>query len=399
MTRWLRTDKDDVLAVLKQKDFRKFTGPPEHWLTTFNTKFWGLESKYRKKWDKDIDVGDAFVFHSTGIEYLDQRARLPTGVIGVGIVGGRTTKSTKEWIGEIREKNDWPLLVHFSEIWWFGDAKGIVDEPMRTKLERGEPYIVEDLRRLTQNCVTFEEMRQNGCAIPAQGSMQNISDARRGKLVDLIADRLDEAVVGASPVEQERQEVFEVKSEKDIARQIAKWTKNLRDVNLKETPEEAVEREQRLVSYFSNLEAQERASSAHSKTMLVLAKYLTDHGTVPKTSVIDLLAERGGRVFIFEVKSIRTENFRHQTRMAVGQLVDYEYFQVRRRNGTQEKRVVKCVVYSKKPPSEIAEFLEVSGFKVFWTERDNLEGTDESMRTLSDFLAESRKEKTNLEGD
>jgi hypothetical protein len=74
--------------------------------------------------------------------------------------------------------------------------------------------------------------------------------------------------------------------------------------------------------------------------------------------------------------------------MAIGQLFDYEYFQIRRRDEAQEKGVVKCVFYSKRPPSEIAEFLEESGFKVLWTERDDLQGTAESMRSLTEFLSE-----------
>ncbi|MFC2062328.1 hypothetical protein ACFLS8_00190 [Chloroflexota bacterium] len=79
-------NKESIVKVLKLKRFKKLTGPPEHWLTTFNTKFWGLETKYGNEWNS-INVGDLFLLHSTGIEYLTQKPKLVTGIIGIGIVG------------------------------------------------------------------------------------------------------------------------------------------------------------------------------------------------------------------------------------------------------------------------------------------------------------------------
>ena len=217
--------------------------------------------------------------------------------------------------------------------------------------------------------------------------MQNISDARRSRLVDLLAGRLREPMAGAVQTEQDRDEVLEIRTEADITNQIARWTKSLRDLNLKETPEEAEERERKLISYYGNMEAQDRASGAHAKTLAVLANYLLARGVKPKASVIDLFAERGEVAFIFEVKSIHTENFRHQTRMAIGQLIDYEYFQVRRSDQGRTMKVEKCLVYSKKPPLEIAEFLLKSGFQVFWTRDGDLEGAAESLKALSEFTS------------
>ena len=110
-----------IAELLKLKEFRKLTGPPEHWLTTFNRKFWGLEDKYRNEWEQ-IQPGDLFVLHSMGTQYLGTKPRVETGIIGVGVTAGTSVKSNPEWIGEFQGKNDWPLLIHFSEIWWFGGA-------------------------------------------------------------------------------------------------------------------------------------------------------------------------------------------------------------------------------------------------------------------------------------
>jgi len=109
---------NNLVAQLRMKEFKKFTGPIEHWLTTFEKGFWGLETKYLGKWN-EIEVGDIFVFHASEPEYISVPSPLKphTGIIGIGIVGGKSRKETLEWIGEIKSNsNKWPLLVHFSEI-------------------------------------------------------------------------------------------------------------------------------------------------------------------------------------------------------------------------------------------------------------------------------------------
>ncbi|MEM3828895.1 MAG: hypothetical protein QXP36_06755, partial [Conexivisphaerales archaeon] len=94
-----------------------FTGPPEHWLTTFNTKFWGLNDENKKFWRENIQVGDIFLFHSTSTKYLQTKPKMPSGIIGIGIVGGKRRKESLEWLEEIKTgKNEWPLVVDFSEI-------------------------------------------------------------------------------------------------------------------------------------------------------------------------------------------------------------------------------------------------------------------------------------------
>jgi hypothetical protein len=57
----------DFTSALDTKQFFRFTGPPEHWLTAIKYMTWGLEEKHRGKW-KSIQTGDIFFIHSTGAQ-------------------------------------------------------------------------------------------------------------------------------------------------------------------------------------------------------------------------------------------------------------------------------------------------------------------------------------------
>ena len=121
-----------LLDAFTDSTVYKLTGPAEHWLTTFNTSFWGLEEKYRNTWGRLVS-GDVCVFHSSRTQYLASEPAVTPGVIGVGIVAKRSEKSTQEWIAEMKTELRWPLLIHFMPIWWFGATESITDEPIRSK--------------------------------------------------------------------------------------------------------------------------------------------------------------------------------------------------------------------------------------------------------------------------
>ena len=65
-------DRESLVAALKSDPIRKLTGPPEHWLTTFHTGFWGLTESQRGKWE-ELQPGDLFVFHSTYAKYVSAK--------------------------------------------------------------------------------------------------------------------------------------------------------------------------------------------------------------------------------------------------------------------------------------------------------------------------------------
>ena len=47
----------DFTPSLNAKNFFRFTGPPENWLTAIKFMTWGLEEKYLSRW-KEIQTGD-----------------------------------------------------------------------------------------------------------------------------------------------------------------------------------------------------------------------------------------------------------------------------------------------------------------------------------------------------
>lgn len=177
-----------------------------------------------------------------------------------------------------------------------------------------------------------------------------------------------------------------IDNEGDLIKNIA-LRYSLKGIDLDETEERASKRESKQITYETNWLAQEKANSSHRKTVKLLAGYLMDHGVTPKQSVIDTLCEKNKNIFIFEVKSIHSGNFIHQTRMALGQLLDYEYFQIKTQAENKGKSIVRGIVYNKKPTEIIIDFLKTYEFFVFWTKGKNLSGDKGSMKILDKFLS------------
>src|SRR5882724_13529960 len=111
----------DFSAGLNQKQFFRFTGPPEHWLTAVKYFTWGLEAHLEDRWKK-IQTGDIFFIHSTGSQNSAFK-NAASGIIGIGVVGfDFSKKGDYLWRYEIENKvNRWPLLVPLTEVYLFGE--------------------------------------------------------------------------------------------------------------------------------------------------------------------------------------------------------------------------------------------------------------------------------------
>lgn len=160
--------------------FRKLTGPIEHWLTTYHQGYWGFRSDKQEAWE-NINVDDVFVFHASASELLElprgALTDIETGIIGLGRVGAKSTKNEPVWWEELYRAGDYPYLIHFSEIYWFGDTDQIRDVSVEDK-EIDE--MITDIHNLAENMVTFGEMRnRTGYQIPAQGSPTNINSPEK----------------------------------------------------------------------------------------------------------------------------------------------------------------------------------------------------------------------------
>lgn len=163
--------------------------------------------------------------------------------------------------------------------------------------------------------------------------------------------------------------------------------RNLKEIDQDETEEKAFFRENGQISYTKNEEKQEKANKQHRNTLSQFKKYLLSQKLVPKESkVIDLLVENKNKVFIFEVKSIHKDNFKYQTRSAIGQLFEYEYFQVKKKSNFKYMEIQKSVIYSKEPPKRFIDFLEACNFGVYWISNNEITGSEESMKLLTSFV-------------
>jgi hypothetical protein len=71
----------------------------------------------------------------------------------------------------------------------------------------------------------------------------------------------------------------------------------------------------------------------------------------------------------------------------MGQLLDYEYFQIMTKPENKGKNIIRAIVYSKQPTKEIVDFLRTYQFSVFWSKAGKLSGSAKSMQVLAEFLS------------
>ena len=377
----------ELLKALKAQPLRKLTGPPEHWLTTLHTGFWGLTEDNRDKWS-DLSEGDLFVLHATAPVYI-KAPGLTGGVIGVGVLEATSEKRSLEWLEEIRsEENGWPLLLHFKEVWWFGDTAAIEDEPIRGKIAEGNDYLARDCRALLENRVSFGEMRKLKFQVPAQGSMARLKDENRDKLIRLLEPRLTRSL--SRDVAPGRSAFSEVDPEDESLENLKRHSWGLKEIDPEESEEEASEREEQTITYTRNARAQEKASQGHRKLRRTVSQHLIELGLKPIESRIDVYVQKKAEAIVFELKTIHSKNFRTQTRSAVGQLFEYEYFEVPVLPDGSLPKVLKAVVYNKQPPGEILRYLASLDILSFWTtDGGDLTGSENAREVLWDFAGGS----------
>lgn len=255
-------------------------------------------------------------------------------------------------------------------------------------MNKGEAYITEDCKKLLKNAITFQEMKENNCVIPPQGSVGNVSSERRDRLTQLLVSKLSNVTVITGEItEPAPSQPVKLESSEDIDENAKRLARNLREFNPDEIEEEAVERVKKEITYEARTEAQERANRLHKQTLDTLRRYVQRNGIIPMQSDIDLYIEKGNNIFIFEVKSIHGGNFKSQTRKAIAQILEYEYFDVATLSQNKGKTIYKGIVYSQKPPNDFIQFLTFNRVYIFWIEDGKLAGTEESMKKLDEIVS------------
>lgn len=116
----------------------------------------------------------------------------------------------------------------------------------------------------------------------------------------------------------------------------------------------------------------ERANNEHKRTQKVLEDFLHENGfRLSNSKLIDLMSEIGGKVSIYEVKSINQENERSQVRHAVSQLFEYRFLH-------KMPNADLYIVFSTELFSGwLIEYLRNLGIGVLWVTNGEIAGPDQ----------------------
>jgi MoxR-like ATPase len=192
-----------LVELIEDSDLpiRKFTAPPEYWLTAVQYGTVSFESETEHIWES-IESGTIAFLHTrseAATESIDDQSH---GIFGVGIIGEKSTKDDRWWTDETQE-DPFPYLAGFDELYLTSDLARLntsksVDEMSQSELE-------DQMAALTTDLLEFERIRsiceeKNGISFPAQGAHGIFRDndgspdyERPRALLDALADRLNPA--------------------------------------------------------------------------------------------------------------------------------------------------------------------------------------------------------------
>jgi hypothetical protein len=346
-------------------------------LTTYHTGYWGFRSDKETAW-KEIDEGEVFLFHASGSKFLDVPQKevrdVGKGVVGLGRVGAKSSKEEPAWWEELHSNGYYPYLIHFSEIYWFGDTASIRDAPVCDKTVE---EMVADVHALNENIISFGEMKERtGYQIPAQGSPGNVKYPE--KLFPLLVERIrgtdpenhDLSTVEREDSWSESASVRERSRDRDLDAESASTQEVSYEASVGETMEGWIDHEHALDTFEDVL--------------------LEAHFEGGETDSSDILAWHGDDVVIVEAKSIHGNNERTQIRKALGQIHEYSYFDVEQDSDLAEKSLTRCLLLTREPSHEYLDFLsdlQSEGIFTFWTDEFEIQGLPESMARLEALTA------------
>jgi hypothetical protein len=338
----------DFTPSLNAKKFFRFTGPPEHWLTAIKFMTWGLEEKFRNRW-QEIQTGDIFFIHSTGSQTSLFNNAKP-GIIGIGVVGSNfSVKDYCLWIREHKDHiNRWPLLVPLSEIYLFSDLpqpkyweNPSLDNQIKTKS-------LIDL--LLKNYIPLKNIK----GFPQMGSFSSVSEKAAKqilydrRLLHVYKSNADSNILISKPTKLEP-----IKSAAEALRyaDTLEVFDKIKTRIIKKTSGQ----------YIKNNELLARAETIHSTILQSLIDIFRSKGyETCSNRFVDLFAYNENRSFLFEVKSTENKNFRSQARKGLIQLFEYDYFEIRKfiiDNSFNFKDKYKILV-----PSKIPKDIKYIGF-------------------------------------
>ncbi len=307
----------DFRSALNAKNFFRFTGPPEHWLTAFKYMTWGLEAHLESRWKK-IQTGDIFFIHSTGSNN-SAFSNAASGIIGIGVVGFHfSIKNNNLWHYEIKNNiNRWPLLVPLTEVYLFGE----VPDPTtwESPVPGNDPKTALLINQLVKNRIPISKVR----GFPQMGSFSSVSfDVAKQILFQKRPLYLYSGhSLRGSTIEEKPTDLSEVHNATETLRHAA----SLRFID--EINKRIIIKPYSLITRDNDILA--RAESAHHFIIQNLINIFRSKGYATLSNeFVDLFTHDEKRSFLFEVKSTENKNFRSQARKGIVQLYEYDYFEI-----------------------------------------------------------------------
>lgn len=307
----------DFSSALNTRQFFRFTGPPEHWLTAIKYMTWGLEQSHHSRWQK-IQTGDIFFIHSTG-QQASEFPNAASGIIGIGIVGFYPSiKDNPLWHFEIKHSvNKWPLLVPITEIYLFSEMPN--PETWESPTPANDSRTVQLIDALVKDRVPISEIR----GFPQMGSFSSVSEdvARQILFKKRPLYLYSGHSTRGSAFEEKPSDLIEVKNAAETLRHAA----SLRFVD--EINNRIITRPYSLVKRDNEILA--KAETVHYTIVQNLIDIFREKGyNTLSNEFVDLFAHDDKRSFLFEVKSTENKNFRVQARKGIVQLYEYDYFEI-----------------------------------------------------------------------
>lgn len=367
----------DTKKAFYSKSFHRFTGSPENWLTAIKYMTWGLEEKYRDRWER-IMPGDVFLMHST-TKSLYKNAR--SSIVGIGVVGGeKKRKDNFLWIQEIKsQQNIWPLLVPFSEVYLFSQVPSIGG--WEAPGIAADSAIQNLIDRLLSGAVPVRALGEGKGSFPVMGTISSVRPQLTDRLFSIAQPSLySEFYTESSAIPMEFMQLKDAESTLHYVPTL-KFLEGSVIKARKQTQEKThFERDNALL---------EKAEKEHMRILQAATDFFTERGFATWYNPhVDLLAESKSQSFLVEVKSTLTKNFRKQARHGVGQLFEYEYFDVRQhyKDKPDSPSVAKILMPSDNPgDKEYTSFLNTLKIHLAWPVGTHLKATGD-INALSTLL-------------
>lgn len=360
--------------VLKAKQFFRFTGPPEHWLTAVKFMTWGLNEGQKSAWEK-LRPGDIFFIHSTGSGNSAFK-NAKSGIIGLGVIGPNfSRKDGFLWYDEVlKNKNEWPYLVPLSEIYLFSELPPVSTWSNPNPNTRDETIRLVNM--LLSNSIPLGQIQ----GFPQMGSFSSV----RPEVADqILFDKRPLFLYTEMGELQKSEDSSDLKMEESsINRQMDKIKNASEALRYADTLKIFDSVSSRIIreptsQYIRDNETLDRANSIHQSILQQLIDLFQKHGYDTRYSrTVDLFAHNDKKAFLFEVKSTENNNFRAQARKGIAQLFEYEYFDVQKfadDNQLQFENKHKIIVPSQEPQDKkYIEFINSLQIGVAMAEKDIL---------------------------